>query len=103
MRDAVIVSTARTGIGRAFKGSLNATKSPSMTAHAISHAVARAGVDAAEVDDVVIGCVLSAGTAGMNLARNRGWQPGRQPRLRARPWTANARPDSWPLPRRLSR
>ena len=70
MRDAVIVSTARTGIGRAFKGSLNATKSPSMTAHAISHAVARAGVDAAEVDDVVIGCVLSAGTAGMNLALN---------------------------------
>ena len=70
MRDAVIVSTARTGIGRAFKGSLNATKSPSMTAHVISHAVARAGVDAAEVDDVVIGCVLSAGTAGMNLARN---------------------------------
>lgn len=70
MRDAVIVSTARTGIGRAFKGSLNATKSPSMTAYAISHAVARAGVDAAEVDDVVIGCVLSAGTAGMNLARN---------------------------------
>jgi acetyl-CoA acetyltransferase len=41
-----------------------------MTAHVISHAVARAGVDAAEVDDVVIGCVLSAGTAGMNLARN---------------------------------
>ena len=70
MRDAVIVSTARTGIGRAFKGALNATKSPSMTAHAIAHAVARAGVDAAEVDDVVIGCVLSAGTAGMNLARN---------------------------------
>ena len=70
MRDAVIVSTARTGIGRAFKGALNATKSPSMTAHAISHAVARAGVDAAEVDDVVIGCVLSSGTAGMNLARN---------------------------------
>ena len=70
MRDAVIVSTARTGIGRAFKGSLNATKSPSITANAISHAVARAGVDAAEVDDVVIGCVLSSGTAGMNLARN---------------------------------
>jgi acetyl-CoA C-acetyltransferase len=70
MRDAVIVSTARTGIGRTFKGSLNAAKSPSMTAHAIAHAVARAGVDAAEVDDVVIGCVLSSGTAGMNLARN---------------------------------
>jgi acetyl-CoA acetyltransferase family protein len=70
MTEAVIVSTARTGIGRAFKGSLNATKSPTMTAHAIAHAVQRAGVEGSEVDDVVIGCVLSAGTSGMNLARN---------------------------------
>lgn len=70
MREAVIVSTARTGIGRAYKGSLNATKSPTMLGHAIAHAAARAKIDGAEVDDVVIGCVLSAGTAGMNLARN---------------------------------
>ena len=70
MREAVIVSTARTGIGRAYKGSLNNTKSPTMLGHAIAHAVQRAGVDGAEVDDVVIGTVLASGTAGMNLARN---------------------------------
>ncbi|PPE70139.1 acetyl-CoA C-acyltransferase [Caldimonas thermodepolymerans] len=70
MREAVIVSTARTPIGRAFRGALNNIKSPTMTAHAIRHAVQRAGVDGAEIDDVVIGTVLSAGTAGGNLARN---------------------------------
>jgi len=69
MTDAVIVSTARTPIGMAFRGSLNNTKSPTMTGHAISHAVSRAGVDPAEIDDVVIGAVLTAGTAGMNVAR----------------------------------
>lgn len=69
MREAVIVSTARTGIGRAFRGSLNATKSPTLMAHAIRHAVARAGIDGGEVEDVVIGAVLTAGTAGQNLAR----------------------------------
>jgi acetyl-CoA acetyltransferase family protein len=70
MQNAVIVSTARTGIGRAFRGALNATLSPSMTGHAIAHAVARAGLEGAEVEDAVIGTVLAAGTAGMNLARN---------------------------------
>ncbi|MCE8538004.1 acetyl-CoA C-acyltransferase [Ruegeria pomeroyi] len=70
MKDAVIVSTARTGIGRAFKGALNATKSPTMMGHAIAHAVERAGIDPAEIDDAVIGTVLASGTAGMNLARN---------------------------------
>ena len=70
MKDAVIVSTARTGIGRAYKGALNDTKSPTMLAHAIANAVQRANVEGAEIEDVVVGCVLSAGTAGMNLARN---------------------------------
>src|SRR5690606_1602733 len=70
MKEAVIVSTARTGIGRAYKGSLNATKSPSLLGHAIAHAVQRAGVEGDEVEDVVVGSVLTAGTAGMNLARN---------------------------------
>ncbi|MDM0041278.1 acetyl-CoA C-acyltransferase [Variovorax sp. J22G21] len=69
MKEAVIVSTARTGIGRAYKGALNHTRSPSMLAHAISHAVQRAKVDGAEIEDAVIGCVLTGGTAGMNLAR----------------------------------
>ncbi len=69
MRQAVIVSTARTPIGQAFRGSLNHIKSPTLTAHAIRHAVERAGIDGAEVDDLVIGAVLTAGTAGMNVAR----------------------------------
>jgi acetyl-CoA acetyltransferase family protein len=70
MREAVIVSTARTGIGRAYKGSLNHTKSPTLAGHVIAQAVSRAGIDAAEVEDVVLGTVLTIGTAGMNLARN---------------------------------
>jgi acetyl-CoA acetyltransferase family protein len=70
MREAVIVSTARTGIGRAFKGALNHTKSPSMLGHVIAQAVERAHLEGAEVDDVVMGTVLTSGTAGMNLARN---------------------------------
>jgi len=69
MREAVIVSTARTPIGRAFRGSLNNIKSPTLVGHAISHAVQRAGIEPAEIEDVVIGSVLTAGTAGMNLAR----------------------------------
>ncbi|UUZ74381.1 acetyl-CoA C-acyltransferase [Polaromonas sp. P1(28)-13] len=69
MKEAVIVSTARTAIGRAFRGSLNNIKSPTLAGHAISHAVARAGIDGGEVEDVILGTVLSAGTAGGNLAR----------------------------------
>ncbi|WPG41082.1 acetyl-CoA C-acyltransferase [Variovorax sp. EBFNA2] len=70
MREAVIVSTARTPIGRAYKGSLNHIKSPSLAAHAIAAAVERARVEPGEIEDVVMGTVLCAGTAGMNLARN---------------------------------
>mgnify|MGYP000903457478 CR=1 FL=1 len=69
MKSAVIVSTARTPIGRAFKGALNNIKSPTLQGHAIEHAVRRAGVEKAEVEDVVIGSVLNAGTAAMNVAR----------------------------------
>lgn len=69
MREAVIVSTARTPIGVAFKGALNKIKSPTMMGHAIQHAVERAGVDPGTIEDVVIGSVLTAGTAGMNVAR----------------------------------
>ncbi len=76
MREAVIVSTARTPIGRAFRGALNNIKSPTLMAHAIRHAMQRAGVEGAEVEDVVIGTVLTAGTAGMNLARNAAFAAG---------------------------
>ncbi|MDB5970232.1 MAG: acetyl-CoA acetyltransferase [Hydrocarboniphaga sp.] len=70
MRDAVIVSTARSPIGKAFRGALNNIKSPTLAAHAIAHAVQRAGIEGTEVEDVVIGSCLTAGTAGQNLARN---------------------------------
>ena len=69
MKEAVIVSTARTPIGRAYKGALNNIKSPTLTAHAIRHAVERAGIATDEIEDVIIGSVLNMGTAGLNLAR----------------------------------
>ena len=69
MREAVIVSTARTPIGVAFKGALNNIKSPTMMGHTIEHAVKRAGVDPGLIEDVVIGSVLTAGTGGLNVAR----------------------------------
>jgi acetyl-CoA acetyltransferase family protein len=70
MKDAVIVSTARTGIGKAFRGALNATRSPTLAGFALARAVERAGVEGRDIDDFVLGTVLAAGTAGMNLARN---------------------------------
>ena len=76
MKDAVIVSTARTPIGQAFRGALNNIKSPTMAGHAISHAVQRSGVDPAEIDDLVLGAVLTAGTGGMNVARLSGLAAG---------------------------
>jgi acetyl-CoA C-acetyltransferase len=69
MRDAVIVSTARTGIAKAYRGALNTIRSPTLTAHALGHAIQRSGVDPGEIEDFVLGTVLGAGTAGMNLAR----------------------------------
>lgn len=69
MREAVIVSYARTPIGLAFKGSLNNVKSPTLAAHAISAAISRAEIDPGEVEDLVMGSVLTAGTAAMNLGR----------------------------------
>lgn len=70
MKEAVIVSTARTGMAKSFRGSLNNTKSPTMLGHVLQHAVQRAGVDPAEIDDAVMGSVLTAGTAGNNVARH---------------------------------
>jgi acetyl-CoA C-acetyltransferase len=69
MREAVIVSTARTPIGKAYRGAFNNTEAPTLGAHAIREAVKRAGVDPAEVDDVIIGCAMQQGTSGLNVAR----------------------------------
>ncbi|GAA4532609.1 acetyl-CoA C-acyltransferase [Chelativorans composti] len=69
MREAVIVSTARTPIGKAYRGAFNATTAPRLIGHAIEHAVQRAGIDPAEVEDVVVGAALQQGTTHMNIAR----------------------------------
>ena len=69
MRRAVIVSTARTPIGKAYRGAFNNTEAPTLGGHAVRHAVERAGVDPAEVEDVVMGCALPQGTQGTNIAR----------------------------------
>ncbi|MEO0031560.1 MAG: hypothetical protein RIS94_1318 [Pseudomonadota bacterium] len=75
MRDAVIVSTARTPIGRAYRGAFNATPSPTLATHAIRAAVERARVDPAEIEDVVMGAALQQGcqyTIGRNAALRAG-------------------------------
>ena len=69
MREAVIVSTARTPIGRAFRGAFNATHGATMAGHAIQHAVERAGLEPGEVEDVILGCGLPEGATGKNIAR----------------------------------
>jgi acetyl-CoA C-acetyltransferase len=75
MRDAVIVSTARTGIGKAYRGAFNATPSPTLAAHPIRAAIERAKVDPAEVDDVIMGAALQQGvqtTIGRTAALRAG-------------------------------
>lgn len=69
MREAVIVSTARTPMGKAFRGAFNDTEAPALSGHAVEQAVKRAGIDGAEVDDVIIGCAAQQGTQGYNLGR----------------------------------
>ena len=69
MRSAVIVSTARTPIGRAYRGAFNDTPAPMLGGHVIAAAVARAGIDPAEVEDVVMGAALQQGSQGSNFAR----------------------------------
>ena len=69
MTDAVIVSTARTGLGKSWKGAFNMTYGATLGAHAVQHAVARAGIDPAEVEDVIMGSTFGEGTTGGNIAR----------------------------------
>ncbi len=70
MRDVAVVSYCRTGIARAVRGALNQTHGIPMAAHVLREAVRRAGIDAAEVEDVVLGCGLPEGATGHNIARN---------------------------------
>ncbi len=76
MREAVILSTARTPIGKAFKGAFNKTHGATLMGHAIEHAVGRAGIELAEVEDVIIGCGYPEGATGFNLARRAAIRAG---------------------------
>jgi acetyl-CoA C-acetyltransferase len=69
MREALIVSTARTPIGKAGRGAFNNTQAQALGGHAIAHAVQRAGIDPALVEDVILGCAAQHGTSGNNVAR----------------------------------
>ena len=76
MREAVIVSTARTPIGRAYRGAFNQTHGATLGGHVIEHAVQRAGVDPGEVEDVILGCAMPEGATGHNIARQAAIRAG---------------------------
>ena len=69
MTDAVIVSTARTALAKSWRGSFNMTHGATLGGHVVQHAVARAGIDPAEVEDVIMGCATPEGATGSNIAR----------------------------------
>jgi acetyl-CoA C-acetyltransferase len=76
MREAVIVSTARTPIGKAYRGAFNDTQAQALAGHVVAEVVQRAGVDPAEVEDVVLGAALQQGSSGFNVARQAAIRAG---------------------------
>ena len=76
MADAVIVSTARTPIGRAYRGAFNNTHGATLAGHVIASAVQRAGIEPGEVEDVILGCALPEGATGQNIARQAALRAG---------------------------
>jgi acetyl-CoA C-acetyltransferase len=76
MPDAVIVSTARTPIGKAYRGAFNMTHGAELGGHVVKHAVARAGIDPADVEDVILGCALPERATGGNIARQAAIRAG---------------------------
>jgi len=76
MREAVIVSTARTPIGRAYRGAFNDTQGQALAGHVVAEAVRRAGIDPSEVEDVVLGAALQQGSTGFNVARQAAIRAG---------------------------
>ena len=76
MEEAVIVSTARTPIGKAYRGGFNNLQAPTMGAHAIRAAVERAGIEGDRVEDCIMGAALTQGTSGMNIGRNASLRAG---------------------------
>ncbi|MBI4638617.1 MAG: acetyl-CoA C-acyltransferase, partial [Candidatus Rokubacteria bacterium] len=76
MADAVIVSTARTPIGKAYRGAFNNTHGAVLGGHVISHAVERAGIAPGEVEDVIMGCAMPEGATGQNITRQAALRAG---------------------------
>jgi acetyl-CoA C-acetyltransferase len=76
MREAVIVTTARTPIGRAYRGAFNDTQAQALAGHVVAQAVRRAGIDPAEIEDVVLGAALQQGSSGYNIARQAAVRAG---------------------------
>jgi acetyl-CoA C-acetyltransferase len=76
MREAAIVSTARTPIGKAYRGAFNDTQGQALAAHAIAAAVRRAQIEPGEIEDVVLGCALPEGSTGLNVARQAAIRAG---------------------------
>src|SRR5271167_1276168 len=76
MREAVIVSTVRTPIGRAYRGAFNDTQGQALAGHVVAEAVRRAGIDPAEVEEVVLGAALQQGSTGFNVARQAAIRAG---------------------------
>jgi len=76
MRDAVIVSTARTPIGKAYRGAYNATPGQELAGHAVKHAVKRASIEGHEVDDIIMGAAIQQGSTGTNIARQAAIRAG---------------------------
>lgn len=76
MSEAVIVSTARTPLAKSFRGAFNLTHGATLAGHAVQHAIARAGIEAAEVDDVLMGCANPEGATGWDIARQAAIRAG---------------------------
>ena len=76
MVEAVIVSTARTGVGKAYRGALNNSEGATLAGHVVAQAVKRAGLEPGEVEDVVLGCAMQQGTTGVNVARKAAIRAG---------------------------
>ena len=81
MREAVIVSTARTPIGKAYRGAFNDLEGPSLATHAVTAAVSRAGLEPDEADDLILGCAMQQGTTGLNVARQTALRSGLSDRV----------------------
>ena len=99
MKQAVIVSTARTGLAKSVRGGFNQTHGAVMGGHAVKHAIAKAGIEPGEVEDVMMGCGFPEGATGNNIARESAIWAGCPVTTAASPSTAIARqvcrPSRW--------